>query len=148
MLFLAVRKALNFRIPLTYTVVVAAFAWLFPRIDGTRLESVMYEVLTGAVLFAGFFMVSDPVTSPSTNAAKYVYGAGCGILVMLFQYFGAYQIGVAFALLLMNSLSQLLDRMVMSVKYGFKKPRLWRTSRIRGFLKPPKVQRKGDASDE
>ncbi len=140
MLFLAVRKALNFRIPLSFTVAAALFAWCFPRFEGiSRVDSLVYEILASTVLFVGFFMASDPVTAPRTNMGKYIYGFGCGILVMLFQYYGAYLIGGPFAILLMNSVSLAIDRGLLSLRYGFRKPRLPKHVRIKGFRKPPKT---------
>lgn len=138
LLFLLVRKAINFRIPLTFTLTVATFSYLFPRLSSSPAASVLYECFAGMVLFAGFFMATDPVTAPKTKAGKYIFGFGCGLFTMLFQYFGAFELGAPFALLLMNTTSMALDRMVMSLRFGWNRPRLSRSTRLPGYRRPPK----------
>jgi Na+-translocating ferredoxin:NAD+ oxidoreductase RnfD subunit len=39
-----------------------------------------------------------------------LYGVGCGVLTMIIRTWGAYVEGVPFAILLMNALTPLLDR--------------------------------------
>lgn len=138
LLFLLARKAINFRIPLTYTLTVCCFSYLFPRIANSRVESMIYECFAGMVLFTGFFMITDPVTAPKTKLGKYVYGFGCGLFTMLFQYFGAFELGAPFALLLMNTTSVALDRVMISLRFGWKRPKLLRSTRIPGYRRPPK----------
>lgn len=139
MLFLAVRKALNFRIPLAYLLTVLLWAWCFPRGMIPRLDSLIFELGGSTVLFYGFFLAGDPVTSPRTNPGKWIYGVCCGVFVMLFRYYGAYQTSAPFALLLANGLSNAFDRLVLTALYGTSKPRFPKRSRIKGYRKPPKT---------
>jgi hypothetical protein len=57
-------------------------------------------------------MMTDPVTSPKFKPAKVVYGGMIGLLAMIFRYFGSFDQGVYFAILLGNASSFSIDRLV------------------------------------
>jgi Na+-translocating ferredoxin:NAD+ oxidoreductase RnfD subunit len=40
-----------------------------------------------------------------------VFGIGCGVIAMIIRYWGGFLDGVAFAILIMNALTPLLDRL-------------------------------------
>ncbi|MBQ8731277.1 MAG: RnfABCDGE type electron transport complex subunit D [Oscillospiraceae bacterium] len=107
--FLLVRRAVSFRIPLAIIGAGALFVLIFPRTGGDRLEAVFYELCSGLFLFGAIYMATDPVTSSKTPTGQWLYGAGVGILAMLFRYFGAYEIGMPFAIVIMNAFSYFLD---------------------------------------
>jgi len=100
----------SWHVPVVFLLAVAMYAYFFPRIPTTRLESVMYEILSGIIIFGAVYIVSDPITSPVNNRAKLLYGFLLGVVTMLFNHFGAFQLGVSFAVLLINPLSPFLDR--------------------------------------
>jgi len=56
------------------------------------------------------FMATDMVTSPMTKAGQLVFGFGCGLLTIIIRNWGNYSEGVSFAILLMNSVTPLLNR--------------------------------------
>ncbi len=105
-----VLKTVTWHIPVAYLVSAAIYAYVFPRIQTTRPESVMFELMSGAVVFAAVFIVSDPFTSPVNPRAKLIYGALLGILTMIFSHFGAFQMGACFAVLLLGPLVPYIDR--------------------------------------
>ena len=70
----------------------------------------MYEILSGIIVFGSVYIVADPITSPINTKAKLLYGFLLGVATMLFNHFGAFQLGVCFAALLINPLSHFLDR--------------------------------------
>ncbi len=109
-LFLIFRRTIRWEIPLTFVATCALFAFLYPRIMGGHLQSVYYELSSGTLLFAGVFMLTDPVTSPTTRSGRLAFGFLAGMVTMLFRMFGGYEEGVCFAILLMNALSPMLDR--------------------------------------
>ena len=84
-------------------------AALFPRIACSPLTSVKYELLSGSLFFCGVFLVSNPVCQPRTRAGRCVYGALAGALTMAFRYFGVYEQGAVFAVLLADAASPLLS---------------------------------------
>ena len=58
------------------------------------------------------------MTSPVTGTGKLIFGAGCGALVFVIRTWAGYPEGVAFAVLLMNALTPLLDRYFRPRVYG------------------------------
>jgi Na+-transporting NADH:ubiquinone oxidoreductase subunit B len=61
-------------------------------------------------------MATDPVTSPSTNAAKWLYGIVIGSVTVLIRNFTGYVEGVTFAILLGNIVAPILDEIVFAVR--------------------------------
>ena len=112
MIYLAVRRTIHLEQSLCFLAAVALAAFLFPRADFSRTLSVFYELMSGSVVFGSVFLLNDPVTSPKRTAARALYGFAAGILVMLFRHFGAFEQGMVFALLIMNTLSEEFDRLV------------------------------------
>jgi Na+-transporting NADH:ubiquinone oxidoreductase subunit B len=74
-----------------------------------------WHLCAGGLLFGAFFMATDPVTSPSTNAGKYIYGAIIGAVTMLIRNFSGYVEGVTFAILIGNMTAPLLDEIVYKI---------------------------------
>ena len=120
-LYLWMRKRITLAAPLGFLATYAALAYLFPRLGDIglswpwhfvrlRLLMTLYELLSGAVLFAAVFLVNEPVTIPKSGAARLAYGVILGIVTMLFRYYGTYDLSVCFAVLCVNILSGWLDR--------------------------------------
>jgi len=80
------------------------------------LAPVMWHVFAGGLLFGAFFMATDPVTSPATNAGKWFYGVIIGSTTVLIRNFTGYVEGVTFAILLGNIVAPILDEMVIAVR--------------------------------
>ncbi len=109
-LFLFFRRTARWEITAGFLLSAAAVAFFFPRAPYAPEISVAYELLTGSLLFAGVFMMTDPVTSPRMAGPRFVYGLLGGGLAMLLRHVGAYEEGVCFAVLLSNAAAPLLDR--------------------------------------
>lgn len=109
LLYLSYRKTVRFVQPVSFIAAAAVMAYLFPRVDVTRVDSVLFELMSGSLLFGAVFMFSDPVTSPKRPGSQAAYGAIGGVVAMLFRYFGGYEQTVVFAILLMNALVPLFD---------------------------------------
>lgn len=109
-LYLNVRGSSSPLITLPYLAVCAILAALFPRANILPAQSVMLELFTGLLLFAGVFLLCDPVTAPRHWLARIVYGCLAGALVMLLRHFGRFECCEFFAVLLANAFSPLLDR--------------------------------------
>jgi len=116
-LYLLWRKVLTVRIPLTYIGTVAVLTFLFPMGHG-RVEWMAYQLFTGGLMLGAIFMATDYVTSPVTKLGQVVYGIGCGALTVMIRYFGGYNEGVSYAILIMNCCVVLLDRIGRPTKFG------------------------------
>lgn len=110
-LYLLARGIIRWHIPIAL-LLAAAIAhglhyWLFPQ--HTLVPSSM--LLSGAMMLGAFFIATDPVTAPSSQYARLLYGAGIGLLTVALRSFSNFPEGIAFAVLLMNCTVPLLDRM-------------------------------------
>ena len=75
-------------------------------------------MLSGAAIIGAFFIATDPVTSPASPLGKLLFGAGCGTLTFVIRTFGGFPEGVAFAVLLMNAATPVIDHYVRPRVYG------------------------------
>ena len=71
-------------------------------------------------MLGGCSIAIFPFTAPLSVLGKWLFGAGGGVLVMLIRVVGEYPEGVMFAVLIMNSLTPLIDRLCHSVPAGGK----------------------------
>jgi electron transport complex protein RnfD len=107
LLYLAVRRVVRAEVTLSFLAGAALTALLFPRAAGAT--AVLYELMSGMLLFGAIFMVNDPVTSPKRHIPMMVYGAVTGIASIVFRHLGSFEESFFFALLVMNSTVWLLD---------------------------------------
>lgn len=59
-------------------------------------------VFSGSAVYAAFFLLGDPVTTPHTRSGMRVFAAGAAITTLLIRQYSVHADGVIFALLLMN----------------------------------------------
>ena len=83
-----------------------------------NLQWMAYQLFTGGLMLGAIFMATDYVTSPVTKLGQVIYGIGCGVLTIVIRYFGGYNEGVSYAILIMNCCVVLLDRIGRPVKFG------------------------------
>ena len=117
LVYLLARKVLTLRIPLAYIGTVAVLSFIFPM-GNPNLQWMAYQLFTGGLMLGAIFMATDYVTSPVTKLGQIVYGIGCGVLTIVIRYFGGYNEGVSYAILIMNCCVVLLDRIGRPTKFG------------------------------
>ncbi|MGK5594480.1 MAG: Na(+)-transporting NADH-quinone reductase subunit B [Parachlamydiaceae bacterium] len=78
------------------------------------------HLLLGGLAFGIVFMATDPVSSPSMNLAKWIYGGFCGLVTIVIRCINpAYPEGVMLAILMGNVFAPLIDYYV--VRYSRKR---------------------------
>ncbi len=107
-------KVIDWRIPFSYIATVFVLSIPFHR-------DPVAAVLSGGLILGAFFMATDMVTSPTTKGGKLVFGAGCGILTALIRSVGGFPEGVCYSILIMNSLTPLIDKYVQPRVFGTKR---------------------------
>lgn len=115
--YLLFRKVITPRIPVSYIGTVALLAFLFPQ-GNDRVAWMAAQLCGGGLMLGAIFMATDYVTSPVTRLGQIIYGIGCGLLTILIRYFGGYNEGVSYAILVMNTCVVLLDRVGRPQKFG------------------------------
>lgn len=109
-LFLIWRRNITWHIPVSFVVSAWLFALIFWKVDPSVYAHPTYHILSGWMMLGAFFLATEKGTSPLSCPGMILYGIGCGVLTMTIRLFGAYAEGVPFAILLMNALTPLLDR--------------------------------------
>ena len=108
--YLAVRRVIDVKIPVLYIGSTAVFTAIFFADSGYAGEYVWTYLLGGGLMFGAFFMATDYATSPKTPVAVVIYGVGLGLLTVIIRKFGTMNEGVSFAILLMNIVTPLLEK--------------------------------------
>ena len=117
LVYLLARKVITLRIPLAYIGTVAVLTLLFPG-ENEPFAWMAAQLCGGGLMLGAIFMATDYVTSPITHLGQVVYGIGCGVLTVVIRYFGGYNEGVSYAILIMNLCVVLLDRIGRPRKFG------------------------------
>ncbi|MBK9118496.1 MAG: RnfABCDGE type electron transport complex subunit D [Phycisphaerales bacterium] len=77
-----------------------------------------YQLLSGALLFGAFFIATDYVGAPVNPLGRILFGLGVGVLIAVIRLFGAYPEGLMFAILIMNALTPLIERVTTPTPFG------------------------------
>jgi electron transport complex protein RnfD len=118
--YLVIRKVISIRIPAAYLGTVAVLTLIFFKTNAP-LQWMLYQVMGGGLMLGAIFMATDYATSPATPMGQWIFGAGCGVLTVIFRYFGLFPEGVTYAILLMNALVWFIDRITAPRRFGTKK---------------------------
>jgi len=70
---------------------------------------VPWTLCSGAMLYACFFMVTDPVSAPRDQLAQFIYGAFIGFMIVFLRWKAVFAGGVAFAILLGNTVGPSIE---------------------------------------
>ena len=116
-IYLVARKVISARIPLAYLGTVAVLTLVFHKTDNA-ISWMLYSLFSGGVMLGAIFMATDYVTSPVTKNGQILYGIGCGVLTVIFRYYGLFPEGVTYAILLMNLCVWTIDRYTAPHRYG------------------------------
>ena len=118
--YLVARKVISPRIPVAYLGTVAILTLVFHKTDDA-LSWMLYSLFSGGVMLGAIFMATDYATSPVTALGQIIYGIGCGVLTVIFRYYGLFPEGVTYAILLMNACVWTIDRYTAPRRFGVKK---------------------------
>lgn len=115
---LIARRIITWHAPLAMLLGVAVPALIAHAVNPERYLDVMPHLLSGGLMLGAFFIITDPVTSPNTAQGQFFFGLGCGLLTWIIRTWGGYPEGVAFAVMLMNAATPVIDRYVKPRIYG------------------------------
>ena len=115
--YLIWRKVINWQTPVSYIATVAVLTFLFPK-QGSGLEWMLYSIFGGGLFLGAFFMATDYATSPVTKKGQFIFGIGCGLFTVLIRYFGSYNEGVCYSIMVMNLFVALIDKYTKPTRFG------------------------------
>ena len=117
-LYLLIRQTISWRISLAVLISSFLFGTTVYLTNDTAYISPVTHLTSGGLLLCAFFIATDPVTAPLTRKGMWLFGAGVGCLTMLIRIFGEYPEGVMYAVLLMNAVTPLIDRLCKRIPAG------------------------------
>ncbi|MEE4299486.1 MAG: RnfABCDGE type electron transport complex subunit D [Pseudomonadales bacterium] len=118
-LWMLQRRLFSWHAPVAMLASLAVLSLLFW--DGGSSAShgsPIHHLFSGATMFGAFFIVTDPVSSATSQRGRLIFGAGVGVLVYVIRAFGNYPDAVAFGVLLMNLAAPFIDQYTKTRTYG------------------------------
>jgi electron transport complex protein RnfD len=109
-LFLMYRRIVSWHIPVAVIGSLFVMGTVFHGVNPARFAPGLFHALSGATFLGAFFIATDYVTSPVSKKGQLVFGIGVGLLTWVIRTFAGYPEGMAFAVLLMNSLTPIIDQ--------------------------------------
>jgi len=111
-LYLLFAGVIGWQTPLAVLAGIALPAAIAHSVDPAHYLGVADHLLSGAAILGAFYIATDYVTSPNTAIGQLLFGLGVGLFTWIIRTWGGYPEGMAFAVLLMNALTPVIDRYV------------------------------------
>ena len=116
--YLLYKKVISWRIPVTFIGTVAVVTLVCGRAGYGNVEWMLLNLCSGGLMLGAIFMATDYVTSPVTKKGQLIFGIGCGLFTVLIRYFGAYNEGVCYSIMVMNCCTALIDKYTKPTRFG------------------------------
>ena len=120
-LYLWQQKIITWHLPTAFLGALALISGVFWVIDPSHFTSPLFHLFSGASMMCAFFIITDPVSGPTTPKGKLYFAAGVGIVTYLIRVYGGYPDGVAFAVIFMNICVPLIDMYTQPRVFGHEK---------------------------
>ncbi len=109
-IYLIARGFIRWEIPVSFIAGLFITATLFHMAAPESYAGPIFHLLTGYTLIGAFFLITEDSSSPVYPLPMIIYGAIGGILTMLIRNIGAYHDGIIYAILIMNLINPLVDK--------------------------------------
>ena len=116
--YLIIRKVISWHIPVGYIGAVAILSLVAAPAGIDNVQYMLYNVFGGGLMLGAIFMATDYATSPVTKKGQLIFGIGCGLFTVLIRYFGSYNEGVCYSIMVMNLLVPLIDKYTKPARFG------------------------------
>jgi H+/Na+-translocating ferredoxin:NAD+ oxidoreductase subunit D len=108
--YLIARGIVRWEIPVAYIAGIVVTAAIFHAHDPSRFAGPMVHLLIGYTLIGAFFLATDDSSSPVNRVPMLIYGAMGGLMTILIRNIGAYPDGTLYAILVINLINPLIDK--------------------------------------
>ncbi len=108
--YLMAKGFIRWEISLSFLAGTFITALIFSLVDPSRFAGPFFHLFTGYTLIGAFFLATEDSSSPVNFIPMIVYGIGGGVLTILIRNIGVHVDGVIFAILIMNLINPLLDK--------------------------------------
>ena len=108
-LYLWQQKIISWHLPTAFLGALALISGVFWIVNPAHFASPLFHLFGGASMLCAFFIITDPVSGPTTPKGKLYFAAGVAVITYLVRVYGGYPDGVAFAVIFMNICVPLID---------------------------------------
>lgn len=120
-LYLLQQRIISWHLPTAFLGALAAISFVFYTVNPAHYANPLFHLMSGASMLCAFFIITDPISGPTTQRGKLYFAAGVGVLTYVIRVYGGYPDGVAFAVLLMNMCVPLIDALTQPRVFGHSK---------------------------
>lgn len=120
-LYLWQQKIISWHLPIAFLGVLTAISSVFWISDSAHFASPLFHLFSGASMLGAFFILTDPVSGPTTPRGKLYFAGGVAIITYLIRIYGGYPDGIAFAVIFMNICVPLIDAHTQPRVFGHEK---------------------------
>lgn len=117
LIYLIYKKTIKWRIPVSYITSVAVISLIICITKDIGLWFILFNLLSGGLLFGATFMATDPVTSPMSHEGQVIGGIILGITTMIIRYLTPLPEGVLISILIFNIITILINKLSIKL-YG------------------------------
>lgn len=110
-IYLSIRKVIDWRVPVTFVVTMFVLTFMVGAMHGQGLYYPIFHLISGGALFGAVFMMTDPVTNPTSAPGRIIFAMGCAILTVVIRIKANLPEGVLFSILIMNMLTPAIERL-------------------------------------
>jgi Na+-transporting NADH:ubiquinone oxidoreductase subunit B len=115
-LYMLYKKVANRKIVASFFGSFIIFQTLFHYLYPDKVGNPLFGLFAGGIVFAGFYMATDPISAARTEAGKVICPALIALLTILIRGFSLFAGGVMFAILLTNTFTPIIDYAVNSAQ--------------------------------
>ena len=119
-IYLLCTRTITWHIPVSVLGSMFILSGIMYAVNPELNASPLLHICSGGAMLGAIFMATDYSTSPMTSLGKILFGIGIGVLTIVIRRFGAYPEGMSFAILIMNAVVPLLNK-IKPCRYGSKK---------------------------
>jgi electron transport complex protein RnfD len=108
--YLIIRGYIRWEVSISFLFGIFLTAGIFYLSAPERFAGPMFHLFTGYTLIGAFFLATEDSSSPVNFIPMLIYGAAGGIMTVLIRNIGAHIDGVVYAILTINLVNPLLDK--------------------------------------
>ena len=117
-ILLLYKKIITWHLPVAFLASLIIISSLFVLTNSNIFSGPVFHVFNGGVMLCAFFIITDPVSGPTTPKGKMVFAFLAALIILLIRNFGGYPEGVAFAVIFLNICAPLIDTLTQPKVFG------------------------------
>jgi len=114
--YIIIKKSAPWRLAVSCLLGGVSFSFVLGHAGISLVPDPLFSMLSGSFLFGTFFVVTEPISGPKTEAAQWIYGFIIGGLTIVLRRYSNFSEGIMFAVLFMNMFVPVMDMAVREWK--------------------------------